>query len=66
MTLRLLHEEDLLNFIDDLAKRGKSYLSVRSCDVQRESPASGGTALTPRLQADCEFDLITIRLGKPA
>ncbi|MBE0620220.1 MAG: hypothetical protein IH605_06480 [Burkholderiales bacterium] len=66
MTIRLLHEEDLLNFIDDLAKRGKSYLSVRSCDVQRESLGSGGTALTPRLQAECEFDLITIRLGKPA
>lgn len=66
MTMKLLHEEDLLNFIDDLARRGKSYLSVRSCDVQRESRGSDATALAPRLQADCEFDLITIRLGKPA
>jgi len=65
MKLQLLHEEDLLNFIDDLARRGKSYLSVRSCDVQRESRV-GGTTLAPRLQADCVFDLITIRHGKPA
>ena len=65
MKLQLLHEEDLLNFIDDLARRGKSYLSVRSCDVLRESRV-GGTTLAPRLQADCVFDLITIRHGKPA
>jgi hypothetical protein len=66
--IQLLHEEDLLNFIDDLAKRGKSYLAVRSCDVQRiERGSSGGaTSLAPRLQATCVFDLITIRHNKPA
>lgn len=61
MSLQLLHEEDLLNFIGDLARRGKPYLSVRSCDLRRES-RGGGTALAPRLAADCVFDLITIRL----
>ena len=65
MNIQLLHEEDLLNFIDDLSRRGKAYLSVRSCDVQRES-RGGGTTLAPRLQADCLFDLITIRHDKPA
>jgi hypothetical protein len=66
--LQLLHEEDLLNFVDDLAKRGKSYLSVRSCDVQRidRGSSGGGTTLAPRLQATCVFDLITIRHNKPA
>jgi hypothetical protein len=64
--IQLLHEEDLLNFIDDLGKRGKSYLAVRSCDVKRiERGSSGaGTTLTPRLQASCGFDLITIRHSK--
>jgi hypothetical protein len=62
----LLHEEDLLNFIDDLAKRGRSYLSARSCDVQRAERGSGGTTLTPRLRATCLFDLITISNSKPA
>jgi len=66
MTMQLLHEEDLLNFIDDLGRRGRSYLSVRSCDVRRENRGNGGTTLAPRLQADCEFDLITIHLAKPA
>ena len=66
--MQLLHEEDLLNFIDDLAKRGRSYLAVRSCDVQRidRGSSGAGTTLAPRLQASCVFDLITIRHNKPA
>jgi hypothetical protein len=66
MEIQLLHEEDLLNFIDDLTKRGKSYLSARSCDVHRADRSSGGTTLAPRLAAACVFDLITIRHNKPA
>lgn len=62
--MQLLHEEDLLNFIDDLTKRGRSYLSVRSCDLQRSERGSGGPTLAPRLQATCVFDLITIRHNK--
>lgn len=64
MSLKLLHEGDLLNFIDELARRGKPYLSVRSCDVRREGRGAGGTTLAPRLAADCVFDLITISHGK--
>jgi hypothetical protein len=64
--LQLLHEEDLLNIIDDLIKRSRLYLSVRSCNIQRINRAGGGTTLAPRLQADCIFDLITIRHVKPA
>ena len=63
--IQLLHEEDLLNFIDDLTKRSKLYLSPRSCEVKRTDRGSG-TVLAPRLQANCVFDLITIRHSKPA
>ncbi|MBE0616264.1 MAG: hypothetical protein IH604_21560 [Burkholderiales bacterium] len=63
--LLLLHEEDLLNFIDDLVRRSKPYVSVRSCDVQREG-RGGGTTLAPRLRANCVVDLINIRVGGPA
>jgi hypothetical protein len=64
--MQLLHEEDLLNFIDDLAKRGRSYLAVRNCDVKRidRGSSGGATTLAPRLQATCVFDLITIRHNK--
>ena len=63
LNMQLLHEEDLLNFIDDLSRRGKAYLSVRSCNVTRAS-LGVGTTLAPRLAADCVFDLITISHGK--
>ncbi len=63
--IQLLHEEDLLNFIDDLSKRSKLYVSARSCEVKRTDRGSG-TVLAPRLQANCVFDLITIRHNKPA
>ncbi len=66
ITMQLLHEEDLLNFIDDLSRRGKPYLSVRSCNVTREDRSAGGTTLAPRLQATCMFDLINISHKKPA
>lgn len=66
LNLQLLHEEDLLNVIDDLVKRSRLYLSMRSCDVRRSGRGSGGTVLAPRLQADCVLDLITIRHTKPA
>lgn len=65
LSMQLLHEEDLFNFIDDLAKRGRPYLSMRSCDVQRAERA-GGTTLAARLHADCDLDLITIGHNKPA
>jgi len=65
INLQLLHEEDLLNFIDDLARRSKLHLSARSCNILRTDRGSG-TVLAPRLQAECVFDLITIRHTKPA
>ncbi len=66
LEIQLLHEEDLLNFIDDLARRGRAYVAVRSCNVQRTERGGGGTTLAPRLQAACVLDMITIRHNKPA
>jgi hypothetical protein len=66
LSMQLLHEEDLLNVVDDLIKRSRLYVSVRSCDVRRAERGSGGIVLAPRLQADCVLDLITIRHTKPA
>ena len=65
LDMQLLHEEDLLNFIDDLSKRSKAYVLTRSCTVSRAERGSAGTTLLPRLQAACVFDLVTIRHRKP-
>jgi hypothetical protein len=66
MSVQLLHEEDLLNLVDDLVARSRLYVSVRACNIQRTNRATGGAVLVPRLQADCAIDLITIRHSKPA
>ena len=61
--LALLHEGDLLTFLDDLRDAGNAYVSVRECIVARSgsgAPPPGVAALTPRLQASCQIDLITI------
>ncbi|MGH8722326.1 MAG: hypothetical protein ACREU4_10100 [Burkholderiales bacterium] len=56
----LLHEGDLLHFLGDLRASGKAYYAVRSCLLTRTGQPAAGTALSPRLRAECEIDLITI------
>jgi hypothetical protein len=59
--LALLHEEDLMRFLSDLRDAGNAYYSVRRCDVERTGQALAGATMTPRLRAQCQIDLITIR-----
>jgi len=66
LDMPLLHEEDLLNFIGSLSKRGKAHVLARSCKVSRAERGSGATTLVPRLQSTCVFDLITIHHDKRA
>ena len=65
--LQLLHEEDLLRFLADLRASGNAYYSVKKCVLTRTGQAVGGIAMTPRLSAQCDIDLITVidRAAKP-
>jgi hypothetical protein len=58
--LALLHEEDLLRFLNDLRNSGNAYYSVKSCSLNRTGQAATGTTISPRLRADCEIDLVTM------
>lgn len=63
LELALLHEGDLLTFLDDLRDAGNAYVSVRRCVITRSGAAASVTAtptLTPRLRAECQIDLITV------
>ncbi len=63
LELALLHEGDLLGFLDDLRGAGNAYVSVRRCDITRSgsaAPPTGTSVLTPRLRAECQIDLITV------
>lgn len=58
--LALLHEEDLLRFLDDLRQSGNAFYAVKKCAVTRTGQAATGATMAPRLRAECEIDLITI------
>jgi hypothetical protein len=55
-----LHEGDLLDILTDLREMGNAYYAVRRCSIARTGPAPTAAGLAPRLQAECEIDLITI------
>jgi hypothetical protein len=63
LEMPLLHELDLLNFLDDLNRRVTAYLRLRSCSIDRLPPqaAAKGPSATAQLKAICELDWITIR-----
>lgn len=64
MTLKmeLLHEMDLLNFLDVLKRQGR--YATQSCTVERDRAANIPGPLSPRLLAECE--LVWLTLGEPA
>jgi tRNA A37 N6-isopentenylltransferase MiaA len=67
MRMKLLHEEDLLNFLSDLRATAKAYIRVRRCDVERLPKATGdGRGVPPQLGADCTVEWITLRERKGA
>lgn len=60
LQMKLLHEGDLLNLINDLRAKAKAYVRVRNCSVTRipRSAAPAGDAAL--LSAECQLDWITI------
>jgi len=63
LDMLLLHEGDLLNFLADLQAGIKAHVSVRNCTVTRieRGAAPGATTLQPRLRAECQVDLVSVR-----
>lgn len=57
LQMRLLHEEDLLNFLADLRGSIRALTSVKSCNVVRQTIPGSPAQLT----ADCSIDWITLR-----
>jgi len=67
LEMLLLHENDLLDFLADLEAAKKAYVSARQCQVTRieRGSAPGATALQPRLRAECQVDLVSVRGVRP-
>ena len=62
--LALLHEGDLLGFLEDLRASGNAYYSVRQCSITRSAEAVPAARVAPRLRATCQIDLITLAEAK--
>ena len=59
--LHLLHEEDLLNFLEQLQQRAKSMVLVRSCRVSRSTASNDPGAGLAQLSAECDMEWVTLR-----
>ena len=66
LQMKLLHEGDLLNFINDVRREAKAYVRVRNCTVTRTTRSGSPTGETALLNADCQLDWITILPNKGA
>jgi hypothetical protein len=61
LDLALLHEEDLFRVIGDLRRDLSALVVVKACMVERTGEPAKARGLAPRLRAQCELDLVTIR-----
>lgn len=64
LQMQLLHEEDLLGFLNDLTGSVQAFLHVRGCSVERLPKTGAERGTTAQLKADCTIDWITMREKK--
>ena len=61
LKLRLLHEEDLLNFLARVQKEAKALILVRSCKLSPPPRSGENREALPQLGAECELQWVTVR-----
>jgi hypothetical protein len=65
LRFRLLHEEDLIRFLNALARQGGGIFTVDRCTMRRLD-TGGVIRFQPNVTADCELSWITARVeAKP-
>lgn len=64
VSAKILHEGDLIAFLEKLRRSVKAYIVVQHCHIERlpqrptDKPSSG---IAPQLSADCELGWITLQ-----
>ncbi|BCB25555.1 hypothetical protein SKTS_04410 [Sulfurimicrobium lacus] len=67
INLGLLHEEDLMRFLNALEEQRAGIFSLRECTLQRQSAGKVENAkVQPNLQADCSLDWLSISEARGA
>jgi len=59
--MQLLHEDDLLGFLNDLRQHVHAQLLVRECRIARGTGNTSPSGITAQLEADCVIDWVTLR-----
>lgn len=59
--LKLLHEEDLIRFLDDLRQQARALIQIKSCNVERLPRGNAENGIPAQLRAECQIDWITLR-----
>lgn len=59
--ISLLHEEDLMHFLDDLRRQARALIRTRSCEIARTTGEELEPVAQRTLRADCQVDWITLR-----
>ena len=59
--LRVLHEEDLLNFVGQLQKEAKALVVLRGCKLSRLPGANPAARDATQLIGECTMEWITLR-----
>lgn len=62
LRFRLLHEEDLMRFLNSLARQGAGIYTVDYCTMKRLD-TGGVIRYQPNIAAECELAWITARIG---
>lgn len=64
LTLHLLHEGDLLGFIDDLRQTAPALIQIRSCSIDHTSQSAVERPANDLLTAACILEWITVKEDK--
>lgn len=59
--MKVLHEGDVWNFINDVKAQARALIVVRSCTFERLPLAAVDRGTGPYLRADCVLDWITLK-----
>ncbi len=66
INMGLLHEEDVLRFVNALAEQQSGVFTLRECSMQRQGSARiENVRVQPHLQADCSLAWLTISEANP-
>lgn len=59
--LKLLHEEDLTRFLNELRSLSTSLVHIKSCHIGRSRPAPSPHTIADHLEADCRIESIVLQ-----